>query len=138
MGTVGKTAYTRFFIGSVTQKLARTLPCSLLTMKAQDMVRLRLDTDLVSLDECLSHGRELLENGFAAEAIREFDRCLALSPTLSTAWEGKALACDQLGDVTGAAMARENAKRITKRLLHSPGYSESEQELEGSSAGHAD
>jgi nucleotide-binding universal stress UspA family protein len=117
MGTVGKTSVARFLIGSVTEKVMRRFPCSMLTMKAQEMIRLRLEVDLASLDECLCRGGGLLENGFAAEAIREFDRCLVVSPTLAAAWDGKARAYEQLGDASGATQARENAKRIRERLL---------------------
>jgi len=116
MGTVGKTTVARFLIGSVTQKVTRSMPCSVLTMKAQEMIRLRMDADLRSLTEGLDRANDLLKSGFAFEAIREFDRCLVVSPTLATAWEGKALAYDQIGDSTGAAQARENAKRIRRRL----------------------
>jgi len=120
MGTVGKSGVARFLIGSVTQQVTRDLPCSILTMKAQDMIRVRMDEDLKSLDECLSRGRELLDGGFATDAIREFDRCLSLSPTLATAWDGKARAYEQLGDNAGADQSRENARRIRDRLLRNP------------------
>jgi Flp pilus assembly protein TadD len=86
-------------------------------MKAQDMVRLRFDADLETLDECMCRGIELLDDGFAKEAIREFDRCLTVSPTLVGAWDGKARAYEQLGDASGAVQAKENARRIRERLL---------------------
>jgi hypothetical protein len=117
MGTIGKSTVARFLIGSVTEKVIRQLPCSLLTMKARDLVRLRFDADLETLDESMCRGAELLEDGFANEAIREFDRCLVLSPTLAGAWDGKAKAYEQLGDTSGAEQARENARRIRERLM---------------------
>jgi nucleotide-binding universal stress UspA family protein len=116
MGTIGKSSIARFLIGSVTEKVTRKLSCSLLTMKAQDMIRLRFDADLDTVDGSMCRGKELLDDGFANEAMREFDRCLIVSPTLAAAWDGKAKAYEQLGDASGADQARENARRIRERL----------------------
>ncbi len=116
IGTVGKTGVTRFFIGSVTQKISRKMPCPILTMKARDLITLRLDVDLQSLEEHLSRGQELLDNGFPTEAVREFDHCLVLNPTLASAWEGKSLAYEHLGDTFEAKQAKRNARRIRERL----------------------
>lgn len=38
MGSLGRTGLTRILMGSVAEKVARELPCSLVMMKAQDMV----------------------------------------------------------------------------------------------------
>ncbi|MFC1639954.1 universal stress protein [Gemmatimonadota bacterium] len=112
MGTVGNAGVARFLLGSVTHKVTRQLPCSILTVKARDVLKQRIEADLKSVEECLRRGKGLLEDGFAADAIQEFDRCLAVSPTLVSAWDGKAQAYEQLGDGAGAALSRENAKRI--------------------------
>jgi nucleotide-binding universal stress UspA family protein len=38
MGSIGRTGLTRVLMGSVAEKIARELPCSLIMMKAQDLV----------------------------------------------------------------------------------------------------
>jgi len=116
MGTVGRAGVARLLLGSVTEKVTRQLPCSILTVKAKELVSLRVESDLESIDKCLLGGRQLLEAGEAAKALREFDRCLSISPTLVVAWNGKAQAYEHLGENARAAQSRENAERIAAWL----------------------
>ncbi|UCG87799.1 MAG: universal stress protein, partial [Gemmatimonadota bacterium] len=116
MGTVGKTGVERILVGSVTQKVLRELPCPVLTMKEEDVIRLRVESTVASIEEHFEQGQQLLDSGLLAEAIREFDQCLLSSPTYAVAWEGKALAYERLGQKDSAAAARVTAKHIRETL----------------------
>ncbi len=116
MGTVGKTGVERVVMGSVTQKVLRRLPCPVLTMKDEDVIRLCLDKAISSLDEHLKRGQQLLADGLSTEAIREFDECLLAAPTYAVAWDGKAIAYERMGKKEEAESARAAAKRIRDTL----------------------
>jgi len=116
MGTIGKTNVERILIGSVTQKVLRELPCPLLVMKEEDVVRLSLDSAMASVEEHFKQGQELLQSGMAQEALHEFDQCLLAAPTFAVAWEGKAAAYYRLGDTDNAKSATAAAKRIRNEL----------------------
>lgn len=116
MGTVGKTEFEQVAMGSVTQRVLRELPSPILTMKEEDVVQLRLDTTIASIEEHSKNGKELLKSGKLEEAIREFDQCLLSSPTYAVAWEGKASAYERLGNEKDAERARTAAERIRKIL----------------------
>ncbi len=116
MGTVGKSGVERILVGSVTQKVIRELPCPVLTMKEEDVIRLRLDGVVATVDEHLKRAEELLATGMLAEAVREFDQCLLAAPTYAVAWDGKAIAFERLGEKTKAEAAKVTAKRIRDEL----------------------
>jgi Flp pilus assembly protein TadD len=71
-----------------------------------------MEADLKSIEQSMRRGQKLLEDGFAADALEEFDRCLVISPTHADAWYGKAQAYDQMGDNVSATRSRENAERL--------------------------
>lgn len=43
MGTNGRTGLSRFFMGSVTEKVIREMPCSFITLKKIDVIQLKLE-----------------------------------------------------------------------------------------------
>ena len=64
MGTVGKTGLDRILIGSVSLKVVREVPVSMILIREQSPIRLNIDEEIRDLSSCLKKGRELLENGF--------------------------------------------------------------------------
>ena len=99
MGSVGRTGLSRVLLGSVASKVAQELPCSMVMLKAEDAIRLKLDQDLSDLNTHYARGCELLENGFLNEAKRQFERCIRTSDMFAPAWESLAEACERQGDV---------------------------------------
>jgi nucleotide-binding universal stress UspA family protein len=116
IGTVGKTGVERILIGSVTHRILEHLPCSILTTKEEDVIRLRMQSAFASIEEQLKRGHQLLDEGMSAEAIQAFDQCLLTNPTNAVAWDGKALAYERLGKDEEAEFARTTAKRIRDTL----------------------
>jgi Flp pilus assembly protein TadD len=77
---------------------------------------LRVESAVASIEQHFEQGRQLLDSGLLAEAIREFDQCLLSSPTYAVAWESKALAYERLGQQDSAAAARLTAQHIRETL----------------------
>ena len=76
MGSVGLTNNPRIFIGKVAEKVTRELPCSIITVKSEGIIKLKLDVLMKDIENCFRQGNELLEQGFPEEAKSQFDHCL--------------------------------------------------------------
>jgi len=59
IGATGKSALMRLLLGSVTEKVVRELPCSIVTMKSEHMLNLRIDSDVESLEKHYSQAMKL-------------------------------------------------------------------------------
>ena len=79
MGTAGRTGLDRFFVGSVTEKVIRDVPTSFLTLKSEDVINLKINTDITDLDTLYKTAVELSENGYYEEAVMHFKDCLSIS-----------------------------------------------------------
>ena len=116
MGSVGSTGLSRILLGSVTSNVIRQLPCSVITMKAEDAFQLRLSEQVGDFDTHLRQGIELLEQGLPTEAQREFQRCVMINPLFPPAWEGLAEACRRLHDNARAEECLKTAKQVKDTL----------------------
>ncbi len=116
MGSVGRTGLSRILLGSVAGKVARALPCSTITVKSEDAIRLRIDEELSDLKTHYRRGWELLDEGFPHEARRQFEHCVRTSDMFAPAWAGMAEACQRLGEAERARECRETADRIEEAL----------------------
>ena len=97
MGSVGRSGLSRILMGSVASKVVRQMPCSVITVKSEHAIRLRLSEEISDLRDHLKQGQELLEQGFAREAIEQFERCIAIDILCEPAWEGLSVAHLRLG-----------------------------------------
>lgn len=79
MGTNGRTLLNRFFMGSVTEKVIREMPCSFITIKKIDVIQLKLDNEIKEIELHFKNGEELVKNGFYEEAITQFLMCLQVN-----------------------------------------------------------
>jgi universal stress protein E len=116
MGTVGKSAFARMIVGSVTTKVVRSLPCSMIATKAEDLIRLRLDREVTDLKTHYDQGLELLEQGFAQQARADFEYCLENDPFYAPAWDQLAIVNEHLGDPDEAHRCRMRARDILESL----------------------
>ena len=91
MGATSRTGFLRFMLGSVTRRVLRDLPCSILTVHDEDLL-------LEDLTECDIHTNNLLyieaESLLKAQsfeaALARFDQVLAYNPFHVPALEGRA------------------------------------------------
>jgi nucleotide-binding universal stress UspA family protein len=118
MGSTGRSGLPRILLGSTAENVARRVPCSILTVKRDDVLSARLEADLGDLNRLVSEGQSLLEKGQFEEAIGRFDQCLLKDPYLATAIDGLAAAHEGLGHHTVAVDLREQANLIRRELWH--------------------
>ncbi len=116
IGSIGKSALTRVLAGSVMEKVTREVPCSVVTLKSEDAIRLRLEADKENIEECLAEGKKLMEKGFDKEAVTQFKQCLDIDLYFEPAWENLAIAYQRLGKEDEAENCRREAKEQRHRL----------------------
>ena len=116
MGSTGRTGLARILMGSVAEKVLREVPCSMITVKAEDAVRLRVEEHIDGLEARIAKGRELLEAGFAPEALREFQGCVEAEALCIPAWEGAAAAHQRLGHTAESGRCLRMAQRARESL----------------------
>lgn len=115
MGSTGLTGASQILIGSTTRRVLRQLPCSLLTVKEEDVLSADYEGTIEELHRLLDQAQAAVDSNDNELAIRNFDAVLRLDPFHIAALEGRALACDRLGDL-------ERAERCRQRLRHLQRY----------------
>ncbi|MEE9118636.1 MAG: universal stress protein [Calditrichia bacterium] len=127
MGSTGRTGLPRIFLGSTAAKVIREIPCSLITVKSEHVVRLKLETEIADLETHYKQGKELLDQGLPKDALVQFEYCLKHDIMFAPAWEGMAAAHEQLGDKKESEKALKEAKMIREQLW----YKQVEAEIRG-------
>ncbi|HKB01596.1 MAG TPA: universal stress protein [Gemmataceae bacterium] len=115
MGATGRTGLVRVLLGSVTRRVLRQLPCSLLLVKDQTVFEEQVLLDLDVVDRLAAEGRDKLLGGEPAAAAGKFRQALALEPYHTAALDGLANACEQLGQADAARRYRNRAERLRRR-----------------------
>ena len=100
----------------MTEKVLRELPCSVVTAKSEDIIQLRLNTEIADIETHFRLAKHLLQQGFAEEAISQFQLCLDVDVMYAPAWEGLAIAHERLGHTTVALKCSTHASTIRKKL----------------------
>ena len=116
MGSVGKTNLAKISLGQVAVKVIREMSCSVITFKSEHAIRLNLEDVIESIEGDFRQGKELLENGFAREAMRKFESILSEDRMFAPAWEGMAEAHSHLEHESKARECREQAETIRAHL----------------------
>jgi two-component SAPR family response regulator len=87
MGATGKSMLSRIFLGSLTEQIAREMPCSLVTTKAENILNLKIDYEISTIEKHFANAKKLEENGFFDEAEQQFKLCIQINdlhiPSLS-------------------------------------------------------
>jgi nucleotide-binding universal stress UspA family protein len=112
MGVEGMSNQPRALVGSVTEKVARSMPCSVVVVNEEDVLATRLTSAIDSIRGHMQEGGSLLQAGHPLESLAEYEQCLLEEPTYAPAWEGMAAAYESLGDLNKADRCRESAQRI--------------------------
>ena len=103
------------------------MPCSVITVKSEHLVRLNLEAEIADIETHFMRGKTLLDQGFPEDALLQFEYCLKHDALFAPAWEGMAAAHVQLGDKEEADQALKEAKLIRERLW----YTKVEAEIRG-------
>jgi len=115
MGATGRTGIVRVLLGSVTRRVLRQLPCSLLLVKDEAVFEEQFLLDLDAIDRLAAEGQDKLAAGSTAEAAGKFRQTLALDPYHPGALDGLIRACERLGQPEAAQRYRKRAERLRRR-----------------------
>lgn len=116
MGTHGRKGINRLFMGSVTEKVIRELPCSFVTTKAEDLIQLRVNTEISSLKTHYKNGINLMKEGFFKEAEQQFRTCLRINNLHIPAWKKLGELYGLMNRVDDAKVAKQTAQSIQRKL----------------------
>lgn len=116
MGTNGRSGLNRFFMGSVTEKVVRQIPCSFVTTKTQDIIQLKLDNEIKEVEIHFNNGIELVKSGFYEEAINQFMICIQINDMHIPSVYKLAELHTILGDTAKSRYFDNMAKDILTRL----------------------
>lgn len=133
MGSVGRTGVARLFVGGVARKVAQQMPCSIITVRSEDPIRLQIEEEIAKVDanvcaakalespcERLEQGKELLERGFAEEALAHFEECVEEYDLCPRAWDCLATAHQRMGHRMQAEKCEERSKQLAQVLWGAP------------------
>ncbi len=79
MGATGKSMLSRILLGNLTEQIVRDLPCSLITTKSENILNLKIDSDISNIERHFKNAIELEEKGFFEEAAQQFNICLRIN-----------------------------------------------------------
>jgi nucleotide-binding universal stress UspA family protein len=113
MGSTGRTGLARVLMGSVTRRVLHQLPCSLLTVKEEDVVEELLEEDVRHIQRLMAEGRGLATDDCAAAASK-YRQVLAYDPFHLPALAGLAGCLDRLGRAEEAARYRRRARAVSR------------------------
>lgn len=117
IGSMGKSALTRILIGSVAEKVIRNVPCSIITLKSEDAIRLRLESDKENIEGLFDEGKKLMDQGFEKEALHQFQLCLNFDIDFEPAWESLVTVYERLGDKKQAETCKIHAKQLREKFM---------------------
>nr|WP_299341782.1 universal stress protein [Allomuricauda sp.] len=118
MGTSGRTGLNRMFMGSVTEKVIREVPCSFLTLKSEDVISLQLETHIRDIEQLHRTAMELMEDGFYEEAIGYLKACLNINDLHVPAHKGLAIVYEKLNQPERAKVYRTTARDIMDKIWY--------------------
>ena len=118
MGTTGKSGISKMLMGSVTEKVVREVPCSFITLKSKNFIRLKVRSEMRDLSSHFKDGKKMLKQGFVEDAINQFQSCLTINNFYMPAWEYLAKAQKRAGRKKEAKISRAQAKEIGDRLYN--------------------
>jgi nucleotide-binding universal stress UspA family protein len=112
MGATGRTGLARVLVGSTTRRVLEHLPCSLLTVKQEDIVEELIEEDIRTVHQLIAEARDLMTSASFDKAGAKYRQVLARNPFHVAAVEGLAEVSDKLGDSTRAQFYRRRVQAI--------------------------
>ena len=119
MGTTGRSGLSKAFIGSVTEKVIREVPCTFITTKEQDVIQLQLENRIKDIESHYNIAVQLRKDGFYKESIAEFETCLKINDMHVPAIYGIAKVYDKLENPDMADKYRKLAREVLRRIWDS-------------------
>jgi nucleotide-binding universal stress UspA family protein len=115
MGATGRTGLVRVLLGSTTRRVLEQLPCSLLTVKQEDVVAELFQGEVRLIKQLMAEGRKLLSSGAHDAARAKFRQVLAHNPFDVAATEGLVESYEKLGQHDLARYYRRRADNLQEK-----------------------
>ncbi len=115
-GTTGKNNFGKIIIGSVTEKLIREMPCSVITTKASDIVNLKLENETNDIELLSKLAQEELDCGNYEKAIVHYKMCLRINDMHIPSHFRIAKAYKTLGDMEKYETYKQNASELLSKI----------------------
>lgn len=112
MGATGRTGLVRVLLGSTTRRVLERLPCSLLTVKEEDVLEELFEGELQLIQQLMVDGRTALAAGAPDAAVGRFRQALAHNPFHVAATRGLAEAYERLDRPDLAGYYRHRAEKL--------------------------
>lgn len=116
MGAVGKTYLQRIFLGSVTEKVIRDFPCSMVVTKSENILNLQIDTDISEIERHIEVAKRLEETGYYEEAIEQIKIALQINDLHLPALSALIRLYSKTGDNDSVSLYHQKIDKILKRL----------------------
>ena len=134
MGATGRTGLVQVLLGSTTRRMLRDLPCSLLTVKQDDVLEELFESDLVGISQLVTEARSLSDTKSLLPAVILYRQVLSRDPFHVEAMRELVVLLDTIGESEEAAKYRQRLARLEslrKRSADSPDDPGSNNKSEG-------
>jgi nucleotide-binding universal stress UspA family protein len=119
MGTTGRSGLSKFLIGSVTEKVIREVPCSFITTKSKNLIKIVIEAKINDLDTHFREAQLLFNEGLYERALREYNICLEIDNMHIRSYNGMATIYEKMGDQKKAEHYHQIAKEIYDYMWNS-------------------
>ncbi|MEE4115952.1 MAG: universal stress protein [Marinilabiliaceae bacterium] len=116
MGATGKTFMQRILLGSVTEKVVRELPVSMLITKTENILNLKIDADISEIEKHMANAQKLEETGYYAEAAEQYKTALQINDLHIPALSALARLYDKIGEKELSELFYKKIDEILRRL----------------------
>jgi universal stress protein E len=112
MGATGRTGLVQVLLGSTTRRLLRVLPCSLLTVKQDDVLEELFEWDLAGISRMMTEAKLLSATESHRPAIRLYRQVLVRDPFHREAMHELTVLLEAIGETEEAARYRNRLARL--------------------------
>jgi nucleotide-binding universal stress UspA family protein len=116
IGATGKTFMQRILLGSVTEKVVRDLPSSMVITKTENILNLKIDADISEIEKHMANAEKLAETGYFTEAVEQYKTALQINDLHIPALSALARLYEKIGEKESAELFYKKIDEILRRL----------------------
>ena len=103
----------RILLGSTAAKVIREMSYSVIIIKSEHVVRLKLEAEIADPETHYEQGKKLFDQVFPKDALVQFEYCLLKHDVMfAPAWDGIAVAHEQLGDKKSVKGGKNDTRTV--------------------------
>jgi len=116
IGATGKNYVQRLLIGSVTENVLRRLPSSMIVMKAENLLDLKIESDISTIEKHFDQATKLEEAGYYLEAIEQLKTCLLINDLHLPVINRLSKIYEKIGDIEQSKNFQTKFNEVLRRL----------------------